>query len=57
MWKNPKVNYTAGDEVVPEIFNDLGTNEQHLKEEQDKHSTRLKNVEDRATKVEERATS
>ena len=31
-WKEPKNDYTAGNQVTPEIFNTLATNEKHLKE-------------------------
>lgn len=32
IWNEPKSDYTPGDEVVPEIFNELAENEKHLKE-------------------------
>ncbi|MEG1882002.1 MAG: hypothetical protein RR207_05885 [Clostridia bacterium] len=31
-WKEPKSDYTAEAQVVPEIFNTLAENEKHLKE-------------------------
>lgn len=31
-WNEPKYDYKAADQVVPEIFNVLGKNEKHLKE-------------------------
>lgn len=31
-WKEPKSDYVATDQVVPEIFNDLAENEKYLKE-------------------------
>ena len=31
-WKEPKSDYVATDQVVPEIFNELAENEKHLKE-------------------------
>ena len=31
-WKEPKRDYMATDQVVPEIFNELAENEKHLKE-------------------------
>ena len=31
-WKTPKTDYKLTDQVKPEIFNDLGENEIHLKE-------------------------
>jgi hypothetical protein len=31
-WKEPKNDYVAEDQVVPEIFNTLAENERHLKE-------------------------
>ena len=34
-WNEPKSNYTAGDEVLPEIFNELAENEKYLKEQSD----------------------
>lgn len=35
VWKEPKSNYVASDEVTPEIFNELAENEKYLKEMQD----------------------
>ena len=34
-WTEPKNDYTAGDEVVPAIFNTLAENERYLKEKED----------------------
>ncbi len=34
-WSNPKNDYTIGDEVTPDIFNELAENERYLKEKQD----------------------
>ncbi len=34
-WENPKYDYVGNSEVVPEIFNRLGENEQYLKDKQD----------------------
>ena len=31
-WKEPKNDYKASDQVTPAIFNELATNEKHLKE-------------------------
>ena len=31
-WTEPKNDYVATDQVTPEIFNTLATNEKHLKE-------------------------
>lgn len=31
-WKEPRINYNAKDQVVPEIFNRLGENEKYLQE-------------------------
>ena len=31
-WKTPKTDYKLTDQVKPEIFNELGENEIHLKE-------------------------
>lgn len=31
-WKEPKTDYTAEDQVTPDIFNGLGENAKHLKE-------------------------
>lgn len=31
-WKEPRINYNAEDQVVPEIFNRLGENEKYLQE-------------------------
>ena len=31
-WKTPKTDYKLTDQVKPEIFNDLGENQIHLKE-------------------------
>ena len=56
-WNEPKDNYQGGDEVTPEIFNNLAANEKYLKGEKDKHDTRLTNVEGRATNLEKRATA
>ena len=35
VWNEPKSNYVAGDEVLPEIFNELAENEKYLKEQSD----------------------
>lgn len=35
VWNEPKSNYTAGDEVTPDIFNELAENEKYLKEQSD----------------------
>ena len=34
-WSEPKSNYIIGDEVTPEIFNELAENEKYLKEQTD----------------------